>query len=171
MNDADRILLNESIIDVLNDNKISLSKLHNEDFDKIDREVLEVIKHSKYIEKKEIWMINKDETSKVEMHSGYSFGGGYIGDMKDVAYLVDKRGITPELSNKKNTTCSIGFNEKENKWYGWSHRAICGFGLGNKIFDGKYGDGKALFTQHGDKEITNLEEARQAAVNFAAFMS
>ena len=29
--------------------------------------------------------------------------------------------------------CSIGFNEEEQKWYGWSHRAIYGFGISSQI--------------------------------------
>jgi hypothetical protein len=44
-----------------------------------------------------------------------------------------KLGITEQLqgmpeSNGDGTTC-IGFNPTENKWYGWSHRAIYGFGI------------------------------------------
>lgn len=29
--------------------------------------------------------------------------------------------------------CSIGFNPEEQKWYGWSHRAIYGFGIGSTV--------------------------------------
>ena len=29
--------------------------------------------------------------------------------------------------------CSLGFNEEEQKWYGWSHRAIYGFGIGSTV--------------------------------------
>ncbi len=39
-------------------------------------------------------------------------------------FLLD-RGITEELSH------GLGFSPKHNKWYGWSHRAICGFGIGS----------------------------------------
>lgn len=31
----------------------------------------------------------------------------------------------------------LGFSEEDQKWYGWSHRAICGFGIGSKV---KFGD-------------------------------
>lgn len=31
---------------------------------------------------------------------------------------------------------NIGFSEKEQKWYGWSHRAIYGFGIGSKVSRG-----------------------------------
>lgn len=33
-------------------------------------------------------------------------------------------------------TCCIGFCENEMKWYGWSHRAIFGFGIGSKVSKG-----------------------------------
>jgi len=32
--------------------------------------------------------------------------------------------------------CQIGFCEKEQKWYGWSHRAIYGFGIGSVVKKG-----------------------------------
>lgn len=34
---------------------------------------------------------------------------------------------------KKYGVCSIGFNEKKELWYGWSHRAICSFGVGSTM--------------------------------------
>ena len=30
----------------------------------------------------------------------------------------------------------LGFSEKEQKWYGWSHRAIHGFGIGDTVKKG-----------------------------------
>ena len=33
-------------------------------------------------------------------------------------------------------TVSIGFDEKEQKWYGWSHRAMFGFGIGSTVKPG-----------------------------------
>lgn len=41
-----------------------------------------------------------------------------------VEFLAN-RGITVELSN------GTGFSPAENKWYGWSHRAIYGFTIGS----------------------------------------
>lgn len=34
------------------------------------------------------------------------------------------------------TISNIGFSEKEQKWYGWSHRAFFGFGIGSKVKKG-----------------------------------
>ncbi len=66
-----------------------------------------------------------------EMKTAYTPDGKQIGDSKTAYRLCKKRGIKPELSHPNNSTCSIGFSEKEQKWYGWSHRAIYGFGIGS----------------------------------------
>jgi len=42
----------------------------------------------------------------------------------------DQHGINPERDE------SIGFSEQEQKWYGWSHRAIYGFGVGSVVDKG-----------------------------------
>ena len=60
---------------------------------------------------------------------------------------------------------SIGFSEKEQKWYGWSHRAIYGFGIGSKIKKGDCGyKGKAWTAK-------TLDDAKQMAKDFADAVS
>jgi len=64
---------------------------------------------------------------------------------------------------------------------GWSHRAAGAFGIGDKLFSGEamaklqaeLGDGadEVPFVQIGDKVIDSDDEARQAATNFAAYVS
>lgn len=56
----------------------------------------------------------------------YTHQGVYIGGKEDAYYLCVKKGIKP-------TSNSLGFNEQEQKWYGWSHRAILGFGIGSEV--------------------------------------
>lgn len=53
----------------------------------------------------------------------------FVGDEAFAQQLV-KLGIVPELRTPTSTTCSIGFCEHEQRWYGWSHRAMFGFGIG-----------------------------------------
>jgi hypothetical protein len=82
----------------------------------------------------------------------------YIGNKRDANFLCRKKGISPQSIDwpyelpKRDTSkkgrviaqlkgeldhgyldrvCSIGFSEKEQKWYGWSHRAIYGFAPGS----------------------------------------
>ena len=66
---------------------------------------------------------------------------------------------------------SVGFSEKERKCYGWSHRAILGFGIGDKIFEPDFGDENTLFTKHGSKTIKNMDDAKESAKAFAKYMS
>ena len=47
----------------------------------------------------------------------------HVGLEDNVKYLADRE-ITEEL------TRGVGFSPKDGKWYGWSHRAICGFEIG-----------------------------------------
>ena len=70
------------------------------------------------------------------MKNSYTLDGHYIGDSKWGYRLCTKRGIKPELAYPDNNVCSIGFCEKEQKWYGWSHRAIYGFGVGDSVKKG-----------------------------------
>lgn len=48
-----------------------------------------------------------------------------VGMENDVKFLADRE-ITEELTH------GVGFSEKDNKWYGWSHRAIYGFKIGSE---------------------------------------
>jgi len=61
--------------------------------------------------------------------------GGYVGDPEQALYLL-RRGIAPQKRIKSSQTCSIGFCEREQKWYGWSHRAIFGFAIGHVAEEG-----------------------------------
>ena len=35
---------------------------------------------------------------------------------------------------------NVGFSPKDQKWYGWSHRAVTGFKVGDKLFDETFKD-------------------------------
>ena len=47
-----------------------------------------------------------------------------VGMEENIKYLADRE-ITEELTH------GVGFSPKDNKWYGWSHRAIYGFTIGS----------------------------------------
>ena len=113
------------------------------------------------------------EGEHIIMRSAYTPDGAYIGNPKDARSLVLRRGIAPELANPNHSTCSIGFCEREQKWYGWSHRGICGFGIGDRLFEEMFegADDHTPFIAHGRKVIETLDEAREAAVNFADYVS
>lgn len=50
--------------------------------------------------------------------------------MEDSVELLAEREITEELTH------GVGFSPKDNKWYGWSHRAIFGFTVGSTCTEG-----------------------------------
>lgn len=109
----------------------------------------------------------------LEMVNCYSADTGHwMGDAKLARFLGKKMGLTSiQKSHPKHCVCSIGFNEAEQKWYGWSHRAICGFGVGDKIFEENFGGDRTPFTQHGKKDIKSMADAKLAAKRFAAYVS
>lgn len=75
----------------------------------------------------------------VKMKAARNPSGDYIGNTKTAHRLCKKRGIAPEKRTPDSNVCSIGFCEREQKWYGWSHRALYGFGIGSQIKRGDCG--------------------------------
>jgi hypothetical protein len=73
----------------------------------------------------------------IPMVSIYSLtDDGYIGDPMAMWRLI-KHGITEITKTDPScTVCSIGFNPDKQTWYGWSHRAFCGFTIGSKVSKG-----------------------------------
>jgi hypothetical protein len=65
----------------------------------------------------------------------------FVGLENNLKFLL-KHGITENIQNWNNTkgnSANIGFNPIEQKWYGWSHRAIFGFGIGSECKKGNCG--------------------------------
>jgi len=92
-----------------------------------------------------------------------------------------KHGIKPEKGRAKKP--AIGFSEDEQKWYGWSHRAIYGFKIGDVVkkgdltaesgwIDGKAPNGRTnpYPLKVGFKAKT-LEDAKKIAIAFASAVS
>lgn len=73
------------------------------------------------------------------MRAAVNAAGHYIGSEEDAKQICTDRGIAPELANANHSVCSIGFNDAEQKWYGWSHRAMFGFGVGSTVKKGDCG--------------------------------
>jgi len=71
-----------------------------------------------------------------------------VGMENNVKFLADRE-ITEELTH------GVGFSPKEIKWYGWSHRAIYGFGIGSTC---KKGD--------CHYRAANLEDEMEDAIRF-----
>ena len=84
--------------------------------------------------------------------------------------FLAKNGIDPEKASADHCTCSIG-KGSDDKWYGWSHRAICGFGKGDMIYQDGFGDEGTPYTKHGTKPIETDADAKLSAKRFAKSVS
>ena len=101
------------------------------------RRVLKQKDHGSWIEKEEIWGLEGNTDDDTPINAAYTSSGEYLGD-PEFAKTLAKKGITQfEKTEPDHCVCSIGFNPEEEKWYGWSHRAMYGFGVGSKC---KMGD-------------------------------
>lgn len=72
----------------------------------------------------------------------------HVGMEDTIEFLADRE-ITEELTH------GFGFSPKDNKWYGWSHRAIYGFTIGSKC---RKGD--------AHYRASSLEEELENAISF-----
>ena len=115
--------------------------------------------------RKEIWDAAWTGSPELEMESVYNHHGDYIGGKDEAEHLI-KKGIVPEIASPENSVCSIGYSPKEGKWYGWSHRAMNGFGIG----DNAETCAPDISTKSKEK-LQTLAEAKQAAIDFADSVS
>lgn len=111
-----------------------------------------------------------DGDPDVTLEEAFTPSGDYLGLPDDAEYLY-KLGIAPEKASPQHCVCSIGFCKDKQQWVGWSHRAMYSFGLGDRVFDPDYGDDDTPFDQHGERTIETLDDAREAAVAFARWVS
>lgn len=70
----------------------------------------------------------------------------------------DKHGI-------EDVSVGLGYSDKEKKWYGWSHRAVHGFGIGDYFTECR----PDKTTK--ERKIRTMEDARNAAEKFADSVS
>ena len=107
----------------------------------------------------------------------------YVGNLDDVALLF-KNGIYDiQTINNKNKICSIGFNDEEQKWYGWSHRAMYGFGIGHVVKKGNLeastGFTEEYIEKHPEESLAvpigfvckSLDDCKRCAIAFADSVS
>ncbi len=83
-----------------------------------------------YVLRNEEWRMDNEE-AWVPILAAYNLQGQYIGSSDDATHLCNNLGVLPELADPEHSVCSIGFCHLQQRWYGWSHRAIRGFGVGD----------------------------------------
>ena len=124
-----------------------------------------------------------DLTTNVQFITGIMAKMGFRqdGSEQDYKLLVEKRNlILIQKANPAHKTCSIGYSPKENKWYGWSHRAIYGFTVGDVVKEGDLtassGFVEEYRIQHPDEDMAlpvgyrarDLNGAKRMAIAFAS---
>ena len=79
---------------------------------------------------------NAEEISITTRIKDFNKPDMYIGTIEHALFLLKKGIRLNSLESPEGTTACIGYCPKEQKWYGWSHRAIYGFGVGSKVKKG-----------------------------------
>lgn len=155
-----------------------LTRMLQEATTSVAKELISVQKFKGYEVRTELYDGDTYGCEDFEVKSAYSDTGIYVGDPAMAKQLIVKLGIRPQLADHSHSVASIGFQKEEAKWYGWSHRAICGFGVGDRIFDQHYrGDlsekirDRIPFIKHGDIKIITLDHAKLSAKNFGSYVS
>jgi hypothetical protein len=83
---------------------------------------------------------NLNNDDRLYMVTCYNRDKKYIGTVEDTWNLMEKYNIIKfETTKETDKVCSIGFDRRNKKWYGWSHRAIYGFTIGSKVKKGSCG--------------------------------
>lgn len=93
----------------------------------------EVLKEYKLVIKK----VSVNGDSPVVMQEIRTMDNKYVGVLNDAQIKsLFSQGILPETDFRNNNVVSIGKSYKDNRWYGWSHRAMCGFSVGDTVKEG-----------------------------------
>ena len=101
---------------------------------KEDRKLISIRKYKAgYYVKTELVSGKEWGCNDFEMKSSYTHAGSYIGDSKTAYRLCVKHQIKPEYRAPDSNICSIGYCERDSKWFGWSHRALYGFSIGSEV--------------------------------------
>jgi hypothetical protein len=99
------------------------------------------------------------------------------------AMRLFRRGIIAEVIDSSHNVCSIGYCAREEKWYGWSHRAIFGFGIGDVVKEGDCvttsGWTEEYLSENPDKDLRipvgfqakSMADCKRLAIAFADSVS
>lgn len=126
------------------------------------------------------------------MISCYTPEGYYIGDINTAMFVYGRLGLEDvqpisvvsgkkeqEEAIKNKLACQVGFNPEEEKWYGWSHRAYFGYGIGHVAKEGSCettsGWTEEYLEEHPEEDLTvpvgfevkTMDDAKRCAVAFA----
>lgn len=92
--------------------------------------------------------------------------------------MILEHKIYPELNRPDASICTIGFSKDEQKWYGWSHRAMYGFGIGHVVEEGDVACSNYISGHNYDVSerpfcvppgfiVKTLDDAKKVAIAFS----
>lgn len=87
------------------------------------------------------WDPGYDKSEPIDCYYSKTDGSyiSFVSNANDIAWMI-KKGITDQIqSHNDGKVACIGFNPIEQKWYGWSHRAVYGFTIGSECKKGDCG--------------------------------
>ena len=121
----------------------------------------------------DIVQIGSESGDTMKTTSIMNKAGEYAGPAEDVRKFFDEHAIAPEMRTEDANVCTVGWSEKERKYYGWSHRAAFGFAIGDKIYDPGFSSPHAMIpaNERGAETIQTKEDARRSASNYAEDVS
>lgn len=126
--------------------------------------------------------IGDDEKNSIVMVTVETLDGKYVGDLESAKFYFDK-GILPETDFRNNPVVSIGKSYIDGKWYGWSHRAMYGFQIGDVVKEGDLTASSGLINEYLEEhpeenlalpigfEAKTEEDAKRMAIAFADSVS
>ena len=154
----------ENIVYSHSGNKEPMTLSETVDYLKFSMNESKRIQLKKFIEqnftKRGDYVFPKDGNSKCSLHQEYD---------KGLLRFFAEHGITKIMSAYGNDVPSLGYSDSEKKWYGWSHRAIYGFKVGDKIKKGTCG-----YEEMKKKGLLNIkteDQAKEVAKIFAEDVS
>ena len=102
-----------------------------------------------------------------------------LGERSDVVNFIYKHRLTNlmslrrakglPVSEKIGGTVSVGFNEKEQAWYGWTHRGYGKFYIGFEIKKGSIMDNPES-KYHYPFKVETLDQAKELAVLMSEYL-
>jgi len=111
---------------------------------------------------------NSDFGSEIEYDIAETLNGLYLGTPESAMKLCEGHDFDPESfwSPKDCNVATVAFDKKDDKWYGWSHRAIHGFGIGDMAQE-SCPFGKSI----SKEKAKDLDQAKEFAKLFAESVS
>ena len=128
-----------------------------------------------------------DDTGEMWHYVYSKIDGGQVG-RPDAAYRLLQQGIRGiQKAQPNHKVCSIGYKTgktvEDQRWVGWSHRAMCSFGIGDVVEEGdccaSSGWTDEYLAEHPEEDTSlpvgfkaeSLEDARTMAKAFAESVS